>query len=156
MSWFSGKKKAHKLLTHKLSEKAVNPGTTSRLTRRKRWFFWVRRRAHRLFCPVNRPVVPGSTGPSPEQKVYVCVPFPLPSHWAPNPSEFAPTCTRHPKRPKQTCTNPPPTPLSVCSEQEQTYTNSHPLVEDTPGWREEILPMQENEDLSASFFLFLP
>ena len=31
----SGKKKAHKLLTHKLFEKAVNPGTTSRLTRNK-------------------------------------------------------------------------------------------------------------------------
>ena len=31
---FSGKEKAHKLLTHKLFETAVNPGTTSRLTRR--------------------------------------------------------------------------------------------------------------------------
>ena len=28
-----------------------------------------------MFCPVSRLVVPGSTGPPPEQKVYVCVPF---------------------------------------------------------------------------------
>ena len=60
---YSGKKKAHKLLTHKLFVKAVAPGTTSRLTRRKRLFSWFRRRTHKLFCPVDRPVVPGSTGP---------------------------------------------------------------------------------------------
>ena len=73
--FISGKKEAHKLLTHKLFEQAVNPGTTSRLTRRNCLPFWVRRRTHRPFCPVNWPVVPGSTGPSPEQKVYVYVPF---------------------------------------------------------------------------------
>ena len=28
-----------------------------------------------FFCPVNRQGVPGSTRPSPEQKVYVYVPF---------------------------------------------------------------------------------
>ena len=39
---------------------------------------WFRRKTHKLFCPVNRPVVPGSTGPSPEQKVHVDVPFSLP------------------------------------------------------------------------------
>ena len=66
------------MLTHKLFEKAVNPGTASRLTTRKCLFSWLRRRTHKLFCPVNRPVVPGSTGPWPEQKVYVYVPFSLP------------------------------------------------------------------------------
>ena len=50
----SGKKKAHTLLAHKLLEKPVNPATTSRLTRRKCIFSWVRRRTHKLFCPVNR------------------------------------------------------------------------------------------------------
>ena len=74
----SGKKKAHQLLTHILFEKAVNPGTTSRLTRRNCLFSWFRRRTHNLFCLVNRPVVPGSTGPRPEQKVYVYLPFSLP------------------------------------------------------------------------------
>ena len=54
-----------------------NPGTTSWWTRRKRLFSWVRRRTHKRFCPVNRPIVPGSTGPWPEQKVYVYVPFSL-------------------------------------------------------------------------------
>ena len=53
--------------------------------------------------------------------------------WAPNPSEFAPTCTRAPKRPKQTCTNSRPEAL-VCKLRTGTnlHTNSHPLVEDTP------------------------
>ena len=74
----SGKKKARELLTHKLFEKAVNPGTTSWLTRRKCLFSCVQRRAHKLFCPVNGSVVSGSTGPRPEQKVYVYVPFSLP------------------------------------------------------------------------------
>ena len=55
--------KAHKLLTHNLFENSVNPGTTSRLTRTKCLFSWFRSRTHKLFCPVNRPVVPGSTGP---------------------------------------------------------------------------------------------
>ena len=64
---------------HALSdEKAVNPGTTSRLTRRKCLFSWVWRRTHKLFRPVNLPVVPGSTRPSPEQRVYVYVPSSLP------------------------------------------------------------------------------
>ena len=75
---FSGKKKAHTLLTHELFKNSVNPGTTSRLTRRKRLFSWVRSRTHKLSCPDNRSVVPGSTGPWPEQKVYVHVPFSLP------------------------------------------------------------------------------
>ena len=44
--------------------------TTRRLTRRKYLFFWVRRRTHKLYL--------GSTGPSPEQKVYVYAPFSLP------------------------------------------------------------------------------
>ena len=35
----SGKKKAHEYLTHKLFEKAVNSGTTSRLTRKKMFDF---------------------------------------------------------------------------------------------------------------------
>ena len=76
--------KGHKLLTHKLFEKVVNSGTTSQLTRRKWLFCWVRRRTHKLFCPVSRPVVPGSTGPSPEQKVYVYVPFSLPGPSVPH------------------------------------------------------------------------
>ena len=63
----SGKKKAHKLLTYKLFQKRFNPRTTSRLTRRNCFFSWVRRRTHKLSCPVNRPLIPGSTGPSPEQ-----------------------------------------------------------------------------------------
>ena len=33
----------------------------------------------RLRSPYNRPVAPGSTGPSPEPKVYVYVPFSLPT-----------------------------------------------------------------------------
>ena len=41
---------------------------------------------------------------------------------APNPSEFAPTCTRGPKRPKQTCTNSRPEAL-VCKL--RTGTNLH-------------------------------
>ena len=51
------------ILTHDLFEEAVRPGTTSRLTRRKCLFSWVRRRTHNFCCPVNRLVVPGSTGP---------------------------------------------------------------------------------------------
>ena len=71
-----GQEKPHKLLTRKLFEKAVNPGTTSCwLTRKKYLCSWVRRRTHKLFCPVNWPVVPGSAGPSPDQKVYVYVFF---------------------------------------------------------------------------------
>ena len=42
---------------------------------------WVRKRAHKLFLSVNQPVVPGSTGHSPEQKVYVHVPFSLMKLW---------------------------------------------------------------------------
>ena len=53
---------------HKMFEKAVDCGTTSLLTK-KRLYLW--RRTNNFFCPVNRPVVPGSTGPSPEHKVYV-------------------------------------------------------------------------------------
>ena len=41
---------------------------------------------------------------------------------APNPSEFAPTCTRGPKRPKQTCTNSRPEAL-ICKL--RTGTNLH-------------------------------
>ena len=41
---------------------------------------------------------------------------------APNPSEFAPACTRGPKRPKQTCTNSRPEAL-VCKL--RTGTNLH-------------------------------
>ena len=62
-------------LTHKHFEKAVDPGTTSRLTRRKKSLSWVHRRAHQLFCLVNRPVVLGSTRPSPEQNLYVYLHF---------------------------------------------------------------------------------
>ena len=50
-----GKKKAHKLLTHKLFERAVSPWTTSRLTRRnsrKFLFSWVLRRTHKLSLSV--------------------------------------------------------------------------------------------------------
>ena len=43
-----------------------------------RYISWVPRRTHKLFCPVNRPVVPGLNGPSPEQNIYVCVP---PQSW---------------------------------------------------------------------------
>ena len=71
----SRKRKAHKLLAHKLCEKAVNLGTTSQSTRRKRLFSWIRRRTHQRFCLVNCPVLVVSTGPSPEQEVYVHVPF---------------------------------------------------------------------------------
>ena len=72
---FSGKKKAHKLLTHNLFEKVVNSGATSRLTRRNCLFSWVQRRTHELLCPVNWPAVPVPTGTPPEQKVCVYVPF---------------------------------------------------------------------------------
>ena len=69
----SEKEKANQLLTHKLFEKAVNPRTTSRPTRRKCLFSWFRRSTHKLICPVNRPVVPESAGPSPEQKfMFIC------------------------------------------------------------------------------------
>ena len=44
----------------------------------KKIFSWFRRRTHKLFCPVSRPVVAGSTGPWPEQKVYVYVFYSLP------------------------------------------------------------------------------
>ena len=71
--------KAHELLTHTLFETAVDPGTTNQLTRRECLCSWFRRRTHKLFCLVNRPVIQGSTGPSPEQKVYVYVPFSLPN-----------------------------------------------------------------------------
>ena len=73
-------KKAHKLLTHKLSEKAVNPGTTSRSTRKNVYFPWFGGEHINCFCPVYQLVVPGSTGPSPEQNIYVYVPFDLPTH----------------------------------------------------------------------------
>ena len=33
---------------------------------------------YKFISPVDRPVVPGQIGPSPEQKVYVYVPFSLP------------------------------------------------------------------------------
>ena len=71
--------KAHKLLTRKLFEKAVNPRTTRPVNRRKCIFYWFSRRTHKLLCSVNRPVVSGS-GPSPEQMVYVYVPVSLPIH----------------------------------------------------------------------------
>ena len=45
---FSGKNKAHKLLTYQLFEKAVIPGTTSRLTRRKCLFSWARRSSEHI------------------------------------------------------------------------------------------------------------
>ena len=48
-----GTKKAHQLLTHKLLEKAVKPGTTSWLTRRKCLFLGFGGETHKLFCPVN-------------------------------------------------------------------------------------------------------
>ena len=44
------------------------------------------------------------------------------SQRAPNPSEFAPTCTRGPKKPKQTCTNSRPEAL-LCKL--RTGTNLH-------------------------------
>ena len=65
-------------LTHKRFEMALDPRSTSRLTRRNCLFFWIGRRAHKLFCPVNWPVVLGSTEPSPKQKAYVHVPFSRP------------------------------------------------------------------------------
>ena len=66
----SGKGKAHELLTQKRDNRPVNQTNLP--------ISWARRRRHKLHCPVNRPVVPGSTGPSPEQEVYVYVPFSLP------------------------------------------------------------------------------
>ena len=51
-----------------------NPWTTSRLTRRSAYFPGLGGQ-HKPFCPVNRPVVLASTGPSPEQRVYVYVPL---------------------------------------------------------------------------------
>ena len=62
-----------------LNHQAMNPGTTSRSTRRKCLFCRARRRTHTFFGLVSRLVAPGSTGPSPEQKVYVYVPFSLPT-----------------------------------------------------------------------------
>ena len=59
----SGKKKAHKLLTHKLFEKAVNPGTTSRLTRRERLFSGFGGEHIAFFCPVLS---------SPNRAIQVC------------------------------------------------------------------------------------
>ena len=53
--------KAHNILTHRFLEKAVDRGATIRLTRRKSDISWARRRAPKPFCPVEQPVVPGST-----------------------------------------------------------------------------------------------
>ena len=70
----SGKNKAHKLLTHKLFEKAVNPGTTSRLTRENACFSWARRRKPKIFRPVNGPVV-GQPDPDQSKKFMFTCPF---------------------------------------------------------------------------------
>ena len=78
MARFNSLQQAHKPLSHKLFEKLASPGTTSRLTRKICLYSWFQRRTHKLLCAVNRPVVPGSTAPRPEQKVYVYVPFSLP------------------------------------------------------------------------------
>ena len=49
---------------------------------------------------------------------------------APNPSKIAPTCRRLATRTKRNMHT--PTPSSLSSEQQQTYPNSHLLVEDIP------------------------
>ena len=70
MEWCQARNRAHKLLTHKLFESSGDPGTTSLLTTRKN-IFWVRRRTHEGFSPVNRKVVPRSTGPSHQSKMFM-------------------------------------------------------------------------------------
>ena len=62
-------KKAHRAL--RLGETAADPGTTSRLTRRKFDISWVPRRNHKLSYLVSQSVVPGSTGLSPEREFFV-------------------------------------------------------------------------------------
>ena len=48
-----------------LYEEAVNPGTTSRLTKRECLYGWFRRRTHKLHCPVTGRLSQGQ--PDPEQ-----------------------------------------------------------------------------------------
>ena len=65
---FSGKKKAHKLLTHQLFDKAVKHGTTSRSTRRQCLYLGFGGEHIIFFFPVNRPVVPGQPDPHQSKK----------------------------------------------------------------------------------------
>ena len=77
-SYSPGEKKAHKPLTHKLFEKAVNPRTTPRLTRRNAHSD--RRRTHKLFCLVNRAGCPGVNRTLTRAKrLCLCVFFSLPN-----------------------------------------------------------------------------
>ena len=70
------RQKRHMNFEHiSLLKRQLTPGQPAGQPKENDSFPAVRRRTHKLVCPVNRPLVPGSTGPSPEQKVYVYVPF---------------------------------------------------------------------------------